>query len=459
MNLNAFAIIVAWSSAAFISLVWLISTIEQKTIPMSRAKFMIFGFLSFAGVNHCARALIGTGCYWWGSSTFTDNQTGFFITLPFALPFALLGCYLTMLRLRTLQAPFWLGVFAMIPYANLLLYVALSLQDTAYSSGLAKIIERSRSDKFGSALLAAVATAVIGILACVFSINVLGAYGWALFVFLPFALGTLACLLYGSTGPRTFLECELVMLFSVLLLGLLLLACAIEGIICIAMALPIALFLAGLGACLGYVIQARWHNATRSMVFCLPILLPAVFMVDAYSLPEPPLCKVSTSTIIKAPIGRVWRIITSNSELPRSKLLSLLGVNGPTCCLVDGHGRGAVRRLSYALGSTIVEPIEVWEEPHLLKFSVQAYPPVMKETSPYENLHPLHIDKHYRALSGQFELQEIPTGTKITATTWYTHNVWPIEYWTLWSDFLMHQIHNDTLGMIENKTSLVSERR
>ena len=116
---------------------------------------------------------------------------------------------------------------------------------------------------------------------------------------------------------------------------------------------------------------------------------------------------------------------------------------------IAGRGPGAVRSCVFSTGP-FVEPIEVWDEPRLLKFSVTSNPPAMREMSPYANLHPPHVNDFLVSRGGQFELIDLGDGrTRLEGTTWYHHNMWPAAYWRLWSDHIIHHIHGEVLAHVK----------
>jgi hypothetical protein len=89
-----------------------------------------------------------------------------------------------------------------------------------------------------------------------------------------------------------------------------------------------------------------------------------------------------------------------------------------------------------------VEPIEVWDEPQLLRFGVTANPAPLNELSPYGNIQPPHLHGYFVSEKGQFSLTALPGGrTRLEGTTWYQHTMWPAAYWHLWSDYIIHRIH------------------
>jgi hypothetical protein len=77
---------------------------------------------------------------------------------------------------------------------------------------------------------------------------------------------------------------------------------------------------------------------------------------------------------------------------------------------------------------TFVEPIQVWNAPRELTFGVASQPE--------------HLADYIDVVKGQFLLDDNGDGTTtLRGTTWYRVKVFPIAYWSLWSDRLLHAIH------------------
>lgn len=103
-----------------------------------------------------------------------------------------------------------------------------------------------------------------------------------------------------------------------------------------------------------------------------------------------------------------------------------------------------------AFTGPFIDPIEVWDEPRLLKFSVTSNPAPMREWTPYEAVHPPHLEGFLVSSGGQFLLERLDSGgTRLEGTTWYRHSLWPAGYWRLWSDELIHRIHMRVLKHIK----------
>ena len=126
------------------------------------------------------------------------------------------------------------------------------------------------------------------------------------------------------------------------------------------------------------------------------------------------------------------------------------GVAYPLRAEIQGRGVGAVRHCVFSTGP-FVEPIEVWDEPQLLKFSVTKNPAPMQEWTPYREIHPPHLDGFLASRGGQFKLIRQPGGaTRLEGTTWYQHHMWPVGYWQAWSDAIIHRIHLRVLNHVKH---------
>ena len=165
---------------------------------------------------------------------------------------------------------------------------------------------------------------------------------------------------------------------------------------------------------------------------------------------QPPLMSVVTSVVIAAPPEIVWKhVVTFEDVPPPQDLLFKLGVAYPTHAEISGHGVGAIRRCVFSTG-TFVEPIEVWDEPRLLRFSVEECPPPMRELSPHGAIETRHLHGYFVSEAGQFKLTQLEDGqTRLEGTTWYRHRIAPAAYWKLWSDYLIHRIHLQVLTHIK----------
>jgi uncharacterized membrane protein YhaH (DUF805 family) len=391
----------------------------------------------------------------------SDTEAKFLATLLlFSIPFLWVGVAMTVQRLRDAGQPSWLAVLFFIPVINVLFFLALcvlpSRERAAYAEGapwpgphgLDGLIPHSA---LGSAVLAIFLTTAVGLLFVALGTLVLGAYGWGLFVALPFCLGMFSVLVYCYHEPHSWDNCVALSLLPVGLVGVALVVVAMEGIICVLMAAPFALGLAAMGGALGYMIQARyWRPRQMPGVLSLIILMiPASFGVEHAAALRPPEFVVRTAIEVNAPPEKVWNQVVAFSEIaPPKELLFRAGVAYPIRAEITGHGVGAVRHCVFSTGP-FVEPIEVWDEPRLLKFGVTANPEPLNELTPYGHIDAPHLHGYFVSEKGQFSLTALPGGrTRLEGTTWYRHTMWPAGYWHLWSDYIIHRIHMRVLDHI-----------
>ena len=379
-----------------------------------------------------------------------------------ALPFVWVGVALTMKRLRSANLPPQLALLFFVPFLNLLFFLLLCLmparnstategqRDWQKGSALARIVPDS---VLGSAAISLLLTVPVGLVMVLIGVRLLTNYGWGLFVALPFTMGFAAALIYGLRQPRSLGGCVGVACISTALLGLALLALAIEGVFCLIMAMPIALPLAAIGGSFGYLVQRRrWlQEGTPAFLSVLLIFVPGVQWMEHVAAPVPSVYVVRSTIDIQAPPERVWKQVVAFTQIPPPReLMFRAGIAYPMRAEILGSGVGAERHCVFSTGA-FVEPIEVWDEPRRLKFSVTSNPAPMEEWTPYSHIQPPHLHGFLVSNGGQFLLTALPNGgTRLEGTTWYRHSLWPAAYWKLWSDAIIHQIHLRVLSHIRD---------
>ena len=273
-----------------------------------------------------------------------------------------------------------------------------------------------------------------------------GTYGLTLFVALPVAVGA-----FGSwvMKPKTAAKAATAGMVANLIASLAFLAFGLEGIICIAMALPLAVPLGAFGGWLAYGPTSKRTMASGTAMLALLPLGAGMWGFDRTAKPD--VFEVRSSIEIAATPERVWKHVVTFSELPPpDEWYFKAGIAYPMRARIDGTGPGAVRYCEFSTGP-FVEPIQVWDEPRLLRFAVTQNPAPMNEWSPYANIVPRHLHGYLISKQGQFRLTPLPNGhTLLEGTTWYQHGLWPEAYWTVWSQAIIHRIHIRVLNHIKN---------
>jgi hypothetical protein len=280
--------------------------------------------------------------------------------------------------------------------------------------------------------------------------HVFANYAVGLFIWLPVFIGGLSTVLYGYNNEVTKSDCRVITLFTFFAFFIGLLTFAFEGVICLIMAAPIGFLFTWIGHLLGYkIIKSKIINP--SLVTVLLIISVPAIMGFEYSTKgnEENLRSVTTTIVINAPAEKVWKNVIAFPQLKEpTELLFKAGIAYPINAKIDGSGVGAIRHCNFSTGS-FVEPITVWNEPSLLRFTVADQPASMKELSFYD-LHPNHIHGYFISKYGQFRLLRQANGsTLLEGTTWYYNKIKPNLYWDLWSDYIIHKIHERVLTHIK----------
>jgi hypothetical protein len=282
--------------------------------------------------------------------------------------------------------------------------------------------------------------------------NVFRDYGFGLFIWLPLVLGATSTLIlaYKNSVPRKRLRNNAYLTLLIFCLGLLIFAW--EGVICLIMAAPIGFVFTYLGFLIGFLFsKSNLKGQTPSAIILLLVSSPLLMAFEDTIKDTGDLRSVVTAIEVNATPDKVWKNVVSFPQLKEpTEFIFKTGIAYPVNATISGQGVGSVRHCNFSTGS-FVEPITVWNEPHLLKFSVDQQPEPMKEISLYD-IHPNHLHGYWVSKQGQFKLTALPNGhTLLEGTTWYINKIKPDFYWTIWSDNIVHKIHNRVLEHIKTQ--------
>jgi uncharacterized membrane protein YhaH (DUF805 family) len=364
------------------------------------------------------------------------------------LPFTWIGASMSVRRARDAGMSPLVGLLMFVPVVNYLMFIALSLAKTSQRKSPGPQQLRGTDRVVWAALYGvigglSVALAMVGV-----SVFFLHEYGATLFFGTPFVMGAVSGWLLNLGQLQSRGTNVLVGTLTVAVSGGLMLLFALEGVLCLAMAAPIALVMALAGMVMGRALAAAdQRKAIVGQLGLLPLL--------AVAEPPPPpdlVHEISSVVVIDAPPEVVWRHVAGweRIDLPEVPAWFFrLGVAYPQSAWIDGTGVGAVRHCEFSTG-TFVEPITTWDPPHRLAFDVVESPPTMHEWSPYEVVHAPHLDGILQSRRGEFRLVALEDGrTRLEGSTWYSFEMAPRWYWHLWSDALIGAIHDRVLTHVK----------
>ena len=374
----------------------------------------------------------------------------FLLLFAVAVPFLWFGMAMTLLRLRDAGASAGWAALFFFPFLNVVLFLVLSILPHRPAR------TKDRSGDVESAFFAILLTVGVAAAAIALATRVLETYGIGLFVAIPFSVGYLSGFLVARREATSAGRPYIVALLALALLGGFLLAVAWEGVLCLAMSLPLALVVVLIGAYCGARSGRRFrHPPTATPAVSAVVLLPLVLFAESSAHLQAPLYRTETEVIVQASPEQVWRNVVAFPDIDeRPEWYFRAGIAYPLRARIGGHGVGAVRHCEFTTGS-FIEPIEVWNEPSLLRFRVTANPAPMAELSPYPNVDAPHLHGFLTSERGQFELRPLSGGrTLLVGTTWYRHHLWPAAYWRLWSDAIIHRVHLRVLRHIKLRSEM-----
>lgn len=419
-----------------------VTAIEYLTVGL--AGFVVKTMLDQA----VARAFGRPDWTWWSYWQFVATPSD----VPFALgmiataiPFIWAGTAMTLKRLRALRLPLVWVVAFFVPFLNLVLFLALIVTPVRERTAAQPRSWPAAWTTFWGAIAI---VQLPGLALMLLSVSQLQFYGLGIFVGIPFFQGMASALLYSSRTMRSLGECLKIAALAGVASAMSLLIFGVEGLICVAMAVPLGAPIAMLGGAAGYVIrksEAPSEATWRSMA-----LLPLLLIGEWGLAPTPPSYQTTSMVEIDATPERVWDVLIAFPAIPEPQdWLFRTGIAYPIAARISGRGVGAVRECIFTTG-TFVEPIEVWDAPRLLRFRVDQSPVPMREISIYPNLDPAHLHGFFVSTAGEFRLEPLPGNrTRLSGTTWYRHSLWPAAYWRLYSEEIIHRIHYRVLQHLQ----------
>ncbi|MGH7546803.1 MAG: DUF805 domain-containing protein [Gemmatimonadales bacterium] len=380
------------------------------------------------------------------------------VLVVWTLPFMWIGVAMTLRRAVDAGRSPWLSLLFFVPFLNYALMLVLCALPTVplrpweQAEGTRVVDARLAVALYGIAAGLAVAIPTI-----IVNVYLLRRYSTSLFLGTPFTLGAVTAYVLNREDPRGVGVTMQVVSLSVVLLGGAILLFGLEGLLCIAMALPIAIALAILGGVFGRAIAL--HTPGRpAQLASLVLAVPVLAGLDQVRGIAPPY-EVADAVVVDAPPETVWRHVVSFSELaPPGEALFRLGVAYPRRAWIEGTGRGAIRHCEFSTG-TFIEPITRWEAPRRLSFDITEQPVPLRELSPRGAIDAPHLHGYFGARRGEFRLAELPgerVRTLLIGSTWYEIDIGPAWYWRMYADGIVSAIHWRVLEHIKQLSQIGS---
>jgi uncharacterized membrane protein YhaH (DUF805 family) len=363
------------------------------------------------------------------------------------LPFLWIGVSMTLRRAVDAARSPWLALVFFVPYLNYAVMLALAVLPSRPRPAGSTAAAQGIDSRLIAGLLGGAAALAITIPTVVIGVYVRRLYSAGLFLGTPFTIGYISAYVFNAHGEQSMRETIQVAFLGVLIVAGAMLLFALEGVVCLALAFPLAALLAIPGAVLGRAMARRRVDPSWG-AGAAALLAPLVVLASPEQ--RAPLHEVVTVVEIDAPPATVWRhVVTFPKLAPPHEWLFRLGVAAPIGARIEGTGVGATRYCDFTTGS-FVEPVTVWEENRRLEFDIAAQAPPMRELSPYREVNPPHLAGYFRATHGVFRLIPLPGGrTRLEGRTRYVVEMFPQSYWTLPAGLIIGAIHTRVLRHIQ----------
>jgi len=231
---------------------------------------------------------------------------------------------------------------------------------------------------------------------------------------------------------------------------------ALEGLICLLMAAPLAILCAWLGGVIGREMAiARGDGANPAAMSVA--LLPLVFALEASTPTELTLASRESTDIDAAP-AEVWRAVTANREtMPRPALPFRLGLAYPLSAELHGAGVGSERIGRFSTG-VARERVTAWVPGRRLAFEVLNMPPVMRELSPWRTVHAPHTVGYFQTSWTTFELQALASGgTRLTVNSAHSLRLDPAPYWEPMARWAIHANSRRVLSHLKARSEALAQ--
>jgi hypothetical protein len=327
----------------------------------------------------------------------------------------------------------WIGAATVLPVVQVpaILYLALAKAREAHAQDGKPVFPWAAAAQ-GVAIASALSLFSVAIGALAF-----GSYGWAMFCGTPLLIGFVSAYLANRTRDISIAQTVQVVAVAHALGAVGLLSFAFEGIVCLIMAAPFALFLGFIGGLIGRWLARALHRPAReTLASC--VVLPLAFAIE-HAIPDTTRFATAESIDVRAPPMAVWRAVTHMGRInAKPGLLFRMGFSYPTEGVIHGEGVGAIREGHFSTG-VAYERVVDWQPGRRLTFNVLSDAPSLRELSPYREVHAPHVEGYFRTRTAEFDIAAIPGGSRLTLKTTHELDLNPAFYWAPIAQWVTHQ--------------------
>jgi hypothetical protein len=223
-----------------------------------------------------------------------------------------------------------------------------------------------------------------------------------------------------------------------------------EGLICIAMYLPLGSILAGVGG----VINRSAKLDSKKSTFAI-LILPFVVNFTENNLDfKTQLHVVQNAIEINSSANLVWKEIKSVRTIQKDELpdswVHKIGFPRPLSAEIDKESIGGIRMAHFERGLQFIETVDQWQPDKLLSFKIDVDP---------QNIPPQALDEHvtiggpyFDVLHGTYEIENLDSNKiRLHLKSEFRLSTHFNFYAGVWTNLIMHQIQSDILSVIKNR--------
>ena len=376
------------------------------------------------------------------------------LTLLSALTGLLIACWalaaLAFRRAADAEASGWIAAFAIAPVVQIATIGLLSAMPSRAVAGDAGVMTRRGPLGWATAAQGLFLGVAVTLFAVATGALLFGSYGFGIFVASPFTIGATTGYFANRRADLSPLGTAELAAGAIFLGGIALLTAALEGLICILMAAPLAMVAALVGGMLGRAIALYSRRSARQGLSVVA-LLPVIFALET-SLPTAVPFDTLSRVQIGAPPPAVWKVLvrTDLSEEPVA-LPFRLGLAYPVRGEVLGEGIGSIRLGVFSTGVAL-ERVTEWIPNRKLSFILLNEVPAMRELSPYAKVHAPHVVGYFRTTNTSFELLDRDDGnTEVIERTSHVLSLEPVLYWLPLARWVVHENNARVLAHIKRR--------
>lgn len=228
---------------------------------------------------------------------------------------------------------------------------------------------------------------------------------------------------------------------------------AMEGAICIVMALPLTLLFSSVGGIIAGLIPTRSRRRTLGTLSLA--VLPFCLAPAETLLPAPTQTRtVSNQILIHANATTVWRNIERVPAISREELhpnwTHKIGFPMPIEATLSYEGVGGVRHASFERGILFIENVTAWEPERRLAFSIHANNGDIPATTLDE--HVTVGGRYFDVLDGEYRLEPLPNGDTLLHLTSHQRLSTDFnDYAGLWTSAVMSNLQGSILQVIQHR--------